>query len=238
MVNVLLALTGEGISLLILMRHGQSIWNAKNIFTGWVDVPLSPKGVDEAIEGGKSFSDIEIDEVHTSTLIRAQMTTMLALSSQKTGKSPVIQRNIDNSNSDNTWYKIHGEEGNESILPVYISDKLNERMYGDLQGHNKQKIREIHGDEQVKIWRRSFDISPPNGESLKDTAERTIPYFEKEILTSLVDGKNVFVSAHGNSLRSIVMYIEDLDQVDVLNLEIPTGVPILYKWSDKGIEKV
>mgnify|MGYP001202829601 CR=1 FL=1 len=204
--NVHLGLTGECMSLLVLMRHGQSIWNAKNIFTGWVDVPLSPKGIDEAIEGGKSFSEIDIDEVHTSTLIRAQMTTMLALSSQDSGKSPVIQRD---SKTDNSWYKVHGDEGKEGILPVYVSSKLNERMYGELQGHNKQKMRDLHGDEQVKIWRRSFDIAPPGGESLKDTAERTIPYFEQEILPSLVQGKNVLVSAHGNSLRSIVMYIED-----------------------------
>ena len=220
------------------MRHGQSIWNAKNIFTGWVDVPLSAKGIDEAVEGGKSISEFEIDEAHTSTLIRAQMTTMLALSSQITDKSPVIQRDLASSNMNNSWYDIHGDEGKEGILPVYISAKLNERMYGDLQGHNTQKMRDLHGDEQVKIWRRSFDIPPPGGESLKDTAERTIPYFEHEILPSLKQGKNVLVSAHGNSLRSIVMHIENLSQIQVLNLEIPTGVPILYKWTEDGMEKI
>ena len=220
------------------MRHGQSIWNAKKIFTGWVNVPLSKNGINEAIEGGKLFSEIEIDEVHTSTLIRAQMTTMLALSSQKAGKSPIIQNKFESSNADNSWYKIHGDEGNEGVLPVYISEKLNERMYGKLQGHNHKKIRDLHGDEQVKIWRRSFDTPPPGGESLKDTAERTLPYFEEKILPSLVEGKNVLVSAHGNSLRSIVMYIEDLNQTEVIKLEIPTGIPIFYEWSYEGIRKV
>ena len=120
----------------------------------------------------------------------------------------------------------------ENTLPVYVSWQLNERMYGDLQGLNKQETREKFGNEQVHIWRRSYDVPPPNGESLELTATRTIPYLESTIIKSLKEGRNVFVAAHGNSLRSIVMSIENLSKEDVLNLEIPTGKPIVYEWAE------
>ncbi|NCG00981.1 MAG: phosphoglycerate mutase [Euryarchaeota archaeon] len=221
-------------SLLILMRHGQSVWNAANLFTGWVNVPLSTKGIDEAVEGGRQIAHLAIDEVHTSTLIRAQMTAMLALSQHKSGKTPVIQtpQMVEQTSSLGDvsmvdWSKTNGPL--EQILPVYMASELNERMYGDLQGLNKQETRDTYGDEQVKIWRRSYDVPPPNGESLELTAQRTLPYFSSAILPGLDAGKNIFVAAHGNSLRSVIMDIEGLSREEVLSLEVPTGAPIIYQ---------
>lgn len=221
-------------SLLILMRHGQSVWNAANLFTGWVNVPLTPKGIDEAIEGGRKIAHLAIDEVHTSTLIRAQMTAMLALSEHSNGKTPVVQTpqmveltSESGETSTVDWSKTNGPS--EHILPVFMASQLNERMYGDLQGLNKQETRDKYGDEQVKIWRRSYDVPPPNGESLELTAKRTLPYFSSAILPQLDDGKNIFVAAHGNSLRSVIMDIEGLSREEVLGLEVPTGTPIVYE---------
>ena len=221
-------------SLLILMRHGQSVWNAANLFTGWVNVPLTPKGIDEAVEGGRQIAHLAIDEVHTSTLIRAQMTAMLALSEHTSGKTPVVQTpqmveltSESGETSMTDWSKTNGPL--EHILPVYMASELNERMYGDLQGLNKQETREKYGDEQVKIWRRSYDVPPPNGESLELTAKRTLPYFSSKILPQLDAGKNIFVAAHGNSLRSVIMDIEGLSREEVLRLEVPTGTPIVYE---------
>ena len=221
-------------SLLILMRHGQSVWNAANLFTGWVNVPLSTKGIDEALEGGRQISHLSIDEVHTSTLIRAQMTAMLALSQHHGGTTPVVQtpqmveRTSESGDTELVdWSKTNGPV--EHILPVYMAAELNERMYGDLQGLDKQETRDKFGAEQVKIWRRSYDVPPPNGESLELTAQRTLPYFSSAILPALDSGKNIFVAAHGNSLRSVIMDIEGLSREEVLSLEVPTGTPIVYE---------
>ena len=228
-------------ALLILMRHGQSMWNASKLFTGWVDVPLTNKGIEEAIEGGKSISHYDIDEVHVSTLIRAQMTAMIALAQNQHNKTPVFQYPEPESGLSSVsanearmieWAQIKGSAGSENILPVYVSWQLNERMYGDLQGLNKDATREKYGAEQVHIWRRSYDVPPPNGESLELTAERTIPYLENQIMDRLSDGKNLFVAAHGNSLRSIIMRIESLSKEEVLSLEVPTGIPIIYELND------
>jgi 2,3-bisphosphoglycerate-dependent phosphoglycerate mutase len=225
-------------TLLILMRHGQSTWNAKNLFTGWVDVPLSQVGIEEAISGGREITELEIDEIHTSTLIRAQMTAMLALAQHSSGKSPLfVYRDggvRESGGSENEqrmaeWSQIHGQEGGQGTIPVYVSWQLNERMYGDLQGLDKQATRDKYGDEQVHIWRRSFDVPPPNGESLEMTAARTIPYLTDVIMPSLVSGSNIFVAAHGNSLRSIIMHIDGLSREEVLSLEVPTGEPIVYR---------
>ena len=231
--------SGEHMSLLILMRHGQSMWNAAKLFTGWVDVPLTNVGIEEAISGGKKISHLEIDEVHVSTLIRAQMTAMLALAQHSSGKTPVFQYPMPpeglESVSENEakmidWASPRGK--NEGNLPVFVAWQLNERMYGDLQGLNKDATRKQYGEEQVHIWRRSYDVPPPNGESLELTAARTLPYLENSILPSLKDEKNVFVAAHGNSLRSIIMEIEGLSREEVLGLEVPTGSPIVYEWND------
>jgi 2,3-bisphosphoglycerate-dependent phosphoglycerate mutase len=195
---------------LILIRHGQSVWNAENRFTGWTDVDLSEKGVLEAEEAGQELRNQGIDVVHTSDLIRAQRTAEI-----------VIQAN---------------DSSNETVTKT--DWRLNERNYGELQGLNKAETAEKHGSEQVHIWRRSFDVAPPDGESLEMTAERTIPYFEEEILPDLEMGMDVLVSAHGNSLRSIVMHIEEMSPEDIVSFEIPTGVPRYYEFAEGEIKLV
>ena len=189
---------------LILIRHGQSVWNAENRFTGWTDVDLSDKGVKEAEEAGNELRSQVIDVVHTSDLIRAKRTAEIVIRANVSSKDAVTKSD---------W-------------------RLNERNYGSLQGLNKAETTEKHGAEQVRIWRRSFDVAPPEGESLEMTAKRTIPYFEEEILPDLESGVNVLVSAHGNSLRSIVMHIEGISPEDIVSFEIQTGVPRYYDYSD------
>ena len=226
-------------ALLILMRHGQSMWNAAGLFTGWVDVPLTNKGIDEAIAGGKKIADYNLDEVHVSTLIRAQMTAMIALAQNNHEKTPVFQYGSvatqevsENEARMIEWAQINDDGRNANVLPVHVAWQLNERMYGDLQGLNKDATREQYGAEQVHIWRRSYDVPPPNGESLELTANRTIPYLEDSIIPRLSEGKNLLIAAHGNSLRSIIMRIESLTKDDVLSLEVPTGVPIIYQYQE------
>lgn len=236
-------------SLLILMRHGQSMWNAAGLFTGWVDVPLSPVGIEEARAAGREIADLPIDEVHVSTLIRAQMTAMLALSEHKSGKTPVFvyadevsQGLSENELRMRQWSHIRGQAGQQGVVPVHVAWQLNERMYGDLQGLDKDETRAKYGAEQVHIWRRSYDVAPPNGESLEMTAQRTIPYLESVLVPAIDAGKNVFVAAHGNSLRSIIMHLDGLSREEVLQLEVPTGVPIIYQrvgtaWQRLEVER-
>lgn len=190
-------------SILVLVRHGESQWNLENRFTGWVDVPLSEKGVREAKEAGEKLKkeNIRFDKAYTSALQRAQKTLDLIL-------------------------EVLDQKG----LPVEEDQALNERHYGQLQGLNKAETARKFGDEQVKIWRRSYDIAPPGGESLKDTAARTLPYFESKVLPDLKAGYNVIVAAHGNSLRSIVMKLDKLTKEQVLELNLATGIPILYQF--------
>jgi 2,3-bisphosphoglycerate-dependent phosphoglycerate mutase len=185
---------------LIIFRHGQSIWNLENKFTGWVDVELSEKGIEEAKNAGTKLKGYSFDYAYASDLKRAQNTLTLAL--ETAGHSP--------------------------ITPIY-NKALNERMYGDLQGLDKQDTAKKYGEEQVKIWRRSYDIPPPNGESLKDTAARVIPYFENEIIPKLKAGKNVVIAAHGNSLRALIMYLEKMTPEQILEFEIGTAQPRLYE---------
>jgi 2,3-bisphosphoglycerate-dependent phosphoglycerate mutase len=185
---------------LVLVRHGQSQWNLENRFTGWVDVPLTELGEQEARHAGKHLKDMKFDVAFTSELQRAQKT--LAVILNETGQ-----------------LSLH-----------IIKDKaLNERHYGDLQGLDKGETAKKYGDAQVKIWRRSYDVPPPNGESLKDTAARTIPYFDAEVVPYLKEGKNVIIAAHGNSLRSIVMHLEHLTKEQVLELNLETAVPRVYE---------
>lgn len=194
-------------SILVLLRHGQSQWNLDNKFTGWVDVPLTEKGESEAHRAGELLkaSGIEFARCFTSELQRAQETLRIAL-----------------------------EEMGAADLPITRDQALNERHYGDLQGLDKAETAKKYGDEQVHIWRRSYDVPPPNGESLKDTAARTLPYFSQHIRPCLDAGENVLVAAHGNSLRSIVMELEKLTKEQVLELNIATGVPLVYDIDDTG----
>ncbi|HAS35477.1 MAG TPA: 2,3-bisphosphoglycerate-dependent phosphoglycerate mutase [Flavobacteriales bacterium] len=185
---------------LVIIRHGQSEWNLLNKFTGWVDVDLSPNGVVEAKAAAEKVKALHFDGAFSSVLKRANRTLDILL-----------------------------EGIGQSDLEVVKNEALNERMYGDLQGKDKNETREKYGEEQVHIWRRSYDIAPPNGESLKDTAERVIPYFDKEIAPLLKDGKTIIISAHGNSLRALIMHLEKLSPDEILEREIPTGAPILYE---------
>ncbi|MEB2793748.1 MAG: 2,3-bisphosphoglycerate-dependent phosphoglycerate mutase [Caldisphaeraceae archaeon] len=186
-------------AILCLLRHGESLWNKENRFTGWVDVPLTEKGRQEAIRAGFLLKDYKFDVAYTSVLQRAIETLDLVLM--------VL------------GYKI----------PVIKDWRLNERNYGDLQGLNKAETARKYGDEQVRIWRRSYRVKPPNGESLEDTQKRTIPFFKNAIAMDLKYQKNVLVVAHGNSLRSIVMYIENIPEDVIPKVEIPTGQPIIYE---------
>jgi 2,3-bisphosphoglycerate-dependent phosphoglycerate mutase len=216
---------------LILMRHGESEWNRLNLFTGWVDIPLSLKGIEEAVKGGKEIANVPIDIIFTSSLIRAQMTAMIAMAYHSSKKVPCVQH--PHQGKLESWSHVYSASATQSCIPVYCAWELNERMYGKLQGLNKRETMDKFGEEQVHIWRRSFDQAPPDGESLEMTAARTIPYFQEKILPLLEKGKNVFISAHGNSLRSIVMFLDALSQAQVVQLEIATGEPILYTFSGK-----
>lgn len=215
---------------LILIRHGESLWNEKNLFTGCVDVPLTNKGVEEAIEAGKRISNIPIDVIHTSALIRAQMTAMLAMTQHRRKKVPIIMHN--ESEQAKSWSQIFSEETIKQCIPVVTAWQLNERMYGELQGLNKQETADRYGKEQVHEWRRSYDIPPPNGESLEMCAQRAVAYFKEHIEPQLVSGKNVMIAAHGNSLRSIIMYLDKLTSQEVISLELSTGIPMLYISKD------
>lgn len=189
---------------LVLVRHGQSLWNLQNRFTGWVDVPLTTTGEDEARRAGEHLRGSTFDVAYTSALTRAQETLRLIMS-------------------------VSGLD-----VPIIRDAALNERDYGDLAGLDKAATAARYGAEQVHIWRRSFDIAPPGGESLKDTAARTLPFFERAVLEDIRAGRDVLVVAHGNSNRSIVMRLDGLDEDAVTTLEIATGVPLVYDLDSTG----
>lgn len=190
---------------LVLLRHGESQWNLENRFTGWVDVPLSPRGIQEAKDAGEKLRGFRFDRAFTSVLARANETLRLAL-----------------------------ETIDQTGIPIEKDKALNERMYGELQGLNKDETAKKYGEAQVKIWRRSYDVRPPGGESLKDTAERVLPYYERTIKPHLLKGDTILVAAHGNSLRALIMELEQLSREQVLELNIPTGAPLLYELDNRG----
>ena len=192
-------------SKLVLVRHGQSEWNAKNLFTGWKDPKLTDLGIQEAIKAGDLLEtrNLKFDLMFTSDLFRAQETGRLIL-----------------------------EQMNHADIQVIKDQSLNERNYGDLAGLNKDEAREKWGEEQVYIWRRSFDVPPPGGESLKNTAERVLPYFKLEIMPKVKEGLNILVAAHGNSLRALVMELEKISSEEIVKLEIATGDPLTYEYSN------
>lgn len=220
---------------LILVRHGQSVWNAKNVFTGWVDVPLSEDGINEALKAGEKLADTNVDAIFTSVQIRAIQTAMTIMAKNKSGKTPTI---LHDEGKMAEWTTIYNDKLAADCIPVVRNWHLNERYYGELQGKNKAETAKQYGDEQVHIWRRSYDVPPPAGECLKDTAARTIPYFKETILPELDAGKTVLIAAHGNSLRSIVMHLENLTPEQVLELEIATGVPITFDVVDGKATRV
>ena len=198
-------------SKLVLVRHGQSEWNAKNLFTGWKDPKLTDLGIQEAIRAGELLEtrNLNFDLMFTSDLFRAQETGRLIL-----------------------------EQINQKDIEIIQDQSLNERNYGDLAGLNKDEAREKWGEEQVHIWRRSFDVPPPGGESLKNTAERVLPYFEREIMPKVKKSLNILVAAHGNSLRALVMHIENISSEEIVKLEIATGDPLIYEYSNGDFVRV
>ena len=198
-------------SYLVLVRHGQSEWNEKNLFTGWKDPKLTPRGMDEAIKAGKELKEAgySFDKMFTSDLFRAQDTGRIIL-----------------------------EQMDIPSIEVIKDVSLNERNYGDLAGLNKDEARKKWGEDQVHVWRRSFDVPPPGGESLKDTAERVLPYFKENIIPELIEGLNILVAAHGNSLRALVMELEEISSEEIVELEISTGVPLVYKFEENKIERL
>ncbi|MGR3973795.1 MAG: histidine phosphatase family protein [Candidatus Rhabdochlamydia sp.] len=211
---------------LILLRHGASVWNEKNLFTGWIDIPLSFQGIQEATVAGKKIASYPIDAIFTSTLIRSQMTAMIAMLSHGSGKTPYFVQ------PDGLIPQHQEQDKGQEMIPVHKAWQLNERMYGKLQGKNKAEVSLQFGADQVRQWRRGFDVLPPEGESLKMTSERTLPYFKEQILTLVMQGKTILVVAHGNSLRSIVMMLEMLSEEDVVQLEIPTGGILTYHHNE------
>lgn len=221
---------------LILLRHGESQWNKLNLFTGWVDVPLSRKGVEEALKAGETIMDIPIQVIFTTPLIRAIMTAQLAMLSHHSGKIPVIQHPGEGKMEE--WARIYSDDTLDNTIPVIRAWELNERMYGALQGLNKAETAKKYGAEQVHLWRRSYAVPPPEGESLEMTAARSIPYFREKIVPYLKESKNVLVSAHGNSLRSIIMYLDGLNKEEVLSLELPTGQPMIYQYNQGSFDRM
>jgi 2,3-bisphosphoglycerate-dependent phosphoglycerate mutase len=191
--------------LLVLLRHGESQWNLENRFTGWIDIPLSSKGEEEARNAGEKLRNFVFHRAFSSVLRRANDTL------------DIVLKGI-----------------GQTSIPVSYDQALNERHYGELQGLNKAETAIKYGEAQVKIWRRSYDVRPPNGESLKDTAARVLPYWEKNILPHLLKGENILISAHGNSLRALVMHLDGLSKEEVLELNIPTGLPLLYEFDESG----
>jgi 2,3-bisphosphoglycerate-dependent phosphoglycerate mutase len=219
---------------LILIRHGQSLWNAANKFTGWVDVPLSERGRAEAMIASKKLKDYRVDVCFTSMLFRAMETAVVCLTECSEicgGKTPIFQHGDDDPNW-HGWDHYDGEPAQE--LPIFTTPQLDERYYGKLQGLDKQETVEKFGAAQVQIWRRSFSERPPGGESLEDTMHRAMPFFRDRILAQLKAGDNVLVAAHGNSLRSIIMDLERLTSEEVPLLELATGVPIVYRMDTDG----
>jgi len=216
---------------LILVRHGESRWNVANRFTGWVDVPLSEVGINEALIAGEKLEGLQLDVAFTSKLVRAQETLLIILAKQdatgiflhETGKRK-------------EWSK-HKKLTEKHEIPINSNEALNERCYGDLQGLNKSKARKKWGKDQVFKWRRSFDIKPPKAESLKDVVKRVVPYYEKSILPLVKKGKHVIIAAHGNSLRAMIKHIDKISDEDIPNLELPYATPIVYEWKQGKLIK-
>jgi len=190
---------------LVLLRHGKSQWNLENRFTGWIDVPLSPEGHEEAMAAAQKLSQFRFDRAFTSRLLRATDTLRIVLAALGQGQ-----------------------------VSIEENQALNERMYGDLQGLNKEETVKKYGAEQVEIWRRSYEVRPPGGESLQDTAARVLPYYQGRIKPVLDQGDTVLIVAHGNSLRALVMHLEHLSPQQIVELTIPTGTLLVYGIDDKG----
>jgi|JI9StandDraft_1071089.scaffolds.fasta_scaffold02040_11 2,3-bisphosphoglycerate-dependent phosphoglycerate mutase len=218
---------------LVLLRHAESVWNKKNIFTGWVNVGLSKEGALAALLAGKKIANLEFDAAFVSSLIRAQMTVFLALAESHSLKTPVLV-------SESLEEQVKNAEVRKNLLPVYPEEALNERHYGDLQGQNKDAIKKEYGEEAFQKWRRGYDTPPPNGESLKMTIERVLPFFKEKILPHMERGETLLIGAHGNTLRGIIMYLTGLSEKEVASLEVAMAEPLIYayergKWREDAL---
>ncbi len=219
---------------LILIRHGQSLWNAENKFTGWVDVPLSKQGRGEATIASTKLKEYRINVCFTSLLFRAIETAILILTEQNEicdGKIPIIKHET-NDEDWHGWDNYKGDRNQE--LPIYPTARLDERYYGELQGLNKAETAAKFGNAQVQLWRRSYAVAPPGGESLADTVKRTIPFFHDRILPHLIIGDHVLIAAHGNSLRAIIKDLENISEEAIVNVELGTAIPIIYDIDAQG----
>ena len=215
---------------LVLIRHGESLWNGRSLFTGWVDVPLTQAGIVEASRASHRIAAIDFDVAYTSALIRSIQTAFIVLLCDTKHRSPYLVHTSDFFHR--KWYNrfFHAELHN--MIPVYRCWQLNERYYGDLQGLSKSKIADIYSVDKVLSWRKGYTARPPKGESLRDTSRRVIPFFNRVILKQLEEGKNVLVSAHSNTLRSIVMNLEQMDEAQVVGLEVETASIVVYDYAD------
>lgn len=210
-------------SYLILVRHGESRWNLANKFTGWIDVPLSSNGIKEALSCAKKLEGLTLDVAFTSKLTRAQETLLLILAKQRYTGIFMHDKN-------KKRYSL-AKKFEKNEIPIHSSKALNERYYGKLQGMNKNAARRKWGKEKVFKWRRSYDIHPPGGECLKDVYKRVIPHYKKNIFPELKKKNDVIISAHGNSLRALIKYLDNISDKKIPFLEIPFGTPIVYKYS-------
>ncbi|PZV08883.1 MAG: 2,3-bisphosphoglycerate-dependent phosphoglycerate mutase [Leptolyngbya sp.] len=219
---------------LVLIRHGQSLWNAENKFTGWVDVPLGEQGRAEATIAADKLETYQVRVCFTSLLFRAIETAIIILTEGDDlcdGRIPIIKHDVDDEDW-HGWDKYQGDPAQE--LPVYLSSRLDERYYGELQGLNKAETAVKFGKEQVQLWRRSYAVAPPGGESLADTVKRTVPFFRDRILPHLIAGDNVLIAAHGNSLRAIIKHLENLSEAEIVKVELGTAIPIVYDIDAQG----
>ena len=221
---------------LVLVRHGDSFWNEEgyNCFTGWVDVDNLPSGINKLIKAGKLLENFPFHSAFTSKLYRGIETTMLVLSYNKVSGTPII---MPSEKEMVKWGKFYHKDFGK-FVPVVKTISLNERYYGELQGMNKDKARKKFGKKQVFQWRRGYDINPPAGESLKEVRERVIKYFNEKILPELKKRKNVFIGAHGNSLRALVMYLDELSPEDISKVNIQKGVPLVYFYKRGKFKKI
>lgn len=218
-------------SFLILVRHGESRWNLSNKFTGWVDVPLSKNGVDEAVITAKKLKKIKFHSAFTSKLERARQTLSIILSQQEmTG----VFLHHDERNE--KWYTFDDHSEKRDIL-THTTRLLNERYYGALQGVNKNKARKKYGEEKVLQWRRGYSVRPPGGESLEDVYKRTVPYFIKKVMPLLGRGKNIIIVSHGNVMRTIMKHIENIPVEFLSQVDLPSGEPIIYHYGKKGFSR-
>ncbi|WP_372718609.1 2,3-diphosphoglycerate-dependent phosphoglycerate mutase [Immundisolibacter sp.] len=213
---------------LILIRHGRSLWNEQNRFTGWVDVPLTERGWREAETAGRQLAEYRFDVAYTSHLQRAICTLQVVLRANRSGRTPIFLP-AEGTVPRESYQPV----GNEFPVHLHVT-ALAERHYGDLQGLNKDQVLAEYGQEQFVKWRRGYDTPPPNGESLKDTVARALPYFDTAIRPRLLDDQTVLISAHGNSLRALTKDLENISDTDIVGLEIPTGVPIVYRLDTDG----